>query len=117
MTYPVGFFTPKPQEKKRAGEKILFGNACLFSAGQILTQVPVICGCVRKGRRAKGEEEGELSAPDFHGIITVSSVICSDYHAIQEWFWATGGRDGGHHMPNHILALELWLMLVLEQKN
>lgn len=42
-------------DNKRAEENVLFGNSCFFSAGQILAQVPVICGCAE-------EEEGEEGA-------------------------------------------------------
>lgn len=35
-----------PATREKAGENVLFERGCLFSAGQILAQVPVICGWV-----------------------------------------------------------------------
>lgn len=42
----LGVFAPSHERKRKAGENVLFGTGCLFSAGQNLAWVPVICGCV-----------------------------------------------------------------------
>lgn len=56
----------------REGEsrgKCLIGKE-LFSAGQILVQVPAICGCVEREAEGDGEQGIKLwAAPECHGVI------------------------------------------------
>jgi hypothetical protein len=82
---------PLATEKDRVKENILFGGGCLFSAGQILTQVPAMCGCVEGEVEDWGEHRGGLWVL-LNSMLSLLCGLCgglaweAETHcAVREW--------------------------------